>query len=389
MAHTETVPALRFIERDIVREDRGFLPYPNPLTHFPEDYPSVRCNYNEAALNLPRWLYEGTVRENLKKLDPLPVELCTDDEARLAFRQLSFFVSAYAWADCVGNIDAPHAKTIPANLAVPFTALAKRLGMKPILAYWMYAMYNFRVVNPAKPIRFDNLRLIQGFTIPPWDKDEAGFILPHVEIEAEAGSGLCAIPRAQIAVLENNPVAYCAYLRTMECSIREMAQTFRTIPSVCNPDYYFIHVRPWIFYFKDITYDGVGHFEQLKGETGAESTAVPSFDRALGIAHQENSLTQHLEQLKAYRPPDQAAWLEAIERGPSLKSYALAHRDMKEVRDAFNAVHDALIEFRTEHRDATVQYIKKKGRGEIATGGTHYEHFLGQLSEDTRQNMIT
>lgn len=384
----EKIPALRFVLDGTVSKHRGFLPCIDPLNHFGFDDP-VTAEYEETSRTLPKLLYDGEIRARLDRLPPLASEtLLNDEEAKLAFRMLSFFISAYAWADCARDVDAPQVKTIPENLAVPMNRLATRLGMKPILAYWMYAMYNFRTLNSEKPVRFDNLELLQHFTIPPWDKDESGFILPHVEIEAEAGPGLCAIADAHLAAARDDAKTLTERFAVMASALREMSETFRTIPSVCNPDHYYLHVRPWIFYFQNITYAGVGSFERLKGETGAESTVIPSFDRALGVEHKATSLTAHLEELKMYRPPEQAAWLRAIEEGPSLKQYVLKNRHIPELKDAFNDVHEAMVEFRREHFNAAIQYIKQKGRGTVATGGTHYERFLGDLIKETRENML-
>ncbi|MEK7636099.1 MAG: hypothetical protein AAB362_00180 [Patescibacteria group bacterium] len=378
----------------VVSKERGFLPKKDPqkLFCYPREHGELYRRYDEVTQNIPTMLYAGTLRAHLEKLPPLPIEdigfLENARDAKLAFRYLSFLVSAYAWADCVRDIDAPHAKTIPANLAVPFSALAKKLCVQPILAYWSYALSNFAVIDKEKPIEFSNLRLLQHFTVPPYDHDESGFILPHVEIEAEAGLGLCAIVTAKNAVFHRDISMFVSALSEISASLRTMSETFRTIPSVCSPDHYYLHVRPWIFYFKDITYEGVGHFDILKGETGAESAAIMSFDRALGVSHTETELTKHLEQLKMYRTPEQRAWLRAIEESSSIREFAILHKDDARVKDAFNDAHSALGEFRREHINAAIVYIKHKGRGDIATGGTHYERFLGKLIEETKASML-
>ncbi len=381
-------------EETVISKKRGFLPKKDLHKRFcyPRENGELYRRYDEAAQNLPAMLYAGTLRAHLETLPSLPIESVGffdgASDAKLAFRHLSFFVSAYAWADCVTDIDAPHAKTIPANLAVPFVALAEKLCVQPILAYWSYALSNFAVLDNKKPIEFSNLRLLQHFTVPPYDRDESGFILPHVEIEAEAGLGLCAIVTAKNAVFHGDDDGFVSALSEISASLRTMSETFRTIPSVCSPDHYYLHVRPWIFYFKDITYEGVGHFDLLKGETGAESAAIMSFDRALGVLHTETELTKHLEQLEFYRTPEQRAWLRAIEESPSIREFAVLRKDDARVKDAFNDAHIALGEFRREHINAAVQYIKCKGRGDIATGGTHYERFLGKLIEETEANML-
>jgi len=189
-------------------------------------------------------------------------------------------------------------------------------------------------------------------------------------------------------VVNENKEGFINALNSMHHALLDMGETFKTIPSVCSPEVYFKHVRPWIFYFQDITYEGVGHFERLKGETGAESPSIISFDCVLGVHHQPSELIDHLTELKDYRAPREREWILAIEAGPSLRAYATKNKTDANIRKAFNEAHDALAAFRMLHLEAAIQYIKKKGRGPIATGGTDYEKFLGKLIEETKENRI-
>ena len=387
MSGSTRISALEHV-RFGVRRDRGLLPWPNPLKQFPSGLPDVLYEIDALADRLPKYLYDGSIRMRLLRLPLVSLEKLEGSLLDLAFRHYSFFTSAYAWADCVKNLDAVHAAVIPYTLAIPFAAMAKKIGVPPILAYFMYAMHNFSVIDPAKPIQFDNLHLLQHFTIPPYDRDEDGFILPHVEIEAKAAPGLRAIPDAQHGARVGDKEEFIYALWQMESSLRAMARVLAAIPLVCSPEVYYRHIRPWIFYFRDIHYEGVGHFPVLKGETGAESSSILSFDHALSIHHEPTGLTDHLHELKSYRPSKQARWLRAIERGPSLRKFARKYRNDSHICGAFNAVHEALIDFRETHYKNALTYIKAKGRGDVATGGTHYEMFLTQLVRETRENMI-
>lgn len=382
------IPTLFFAENKIVREDRGLLPYPDPLEKFPDDFSGVFQEYNEVAENLPNYISSGSVRKRLEALPPLPVDMLEGKYAELAFRDECFFVSAYAWADCIWNVDAPHAESIPENRARTIHALALKIGVPPILVYWMYVMNNFALLDDTKPICFKNLRILQNFAALPFNEDEDGFILSHVEIEAESGPGLCAIPYAQLAALQGEGEEYIRYLEKISQTLLEMTETLKNIPSLCSPNWFFRYVRPWIFYFEQIVYDGVGHFEMLKGQTGAQSPSVISFVRALKISHKKTGLTDHLKELRPYRPPLQEKWLYAVEEGPSLKHFALKYKSDLRIKNAFNKANEALIAFRTAHFKAALMYIKDQGRGEIATGGTNYEKFLPQLIRETEANMI-
>lgn len=403
MLFYEKAPNLDFIVQEELYsdsqhsiEERGLLPRENPFDYFPEEENfRVFEPVDYVARHLPELLYSGGIRDEVRNLPFIPLrkvkELCDLRDKRYAemlFRHCSFIVSAYAWADCVKDIDAPHAVKIPANIAILFWFLAEQLRRKPILAYASYSMENFSLIDPEKPIRFNNLRLIQHFTIPEFQSHESGFILPHNDIEAKGGRGHVAIAFAQLAVSKGDKGEFVKNLLIMRDALMDMTQTLVMIPTVCSPDVYFIHVRPWIFYFKKIIYDGVGFFELLKGETGAESVGPTAHDYALRVRHTETELTKHLDALKEYRPLRQQDWLMRILIGPSLKKFAVEHKNDSAVKNAFNEADEALVELRRAHLRLAIQYIKEKGRGDIATGATHYEKFLGQLIKDTEDNMI-
>jgi indoleamine 2,3-dioxygenase len=52
-----------------------------------------------------------------------------------------------------------------------------------------YALFNYRVANPAKGLEYDNLRLIRAFERGHDPKSsEAGFILTHVDMVKESSA---------------------------------------------------------------------------------------------------------------------------------------------------------------------------------------------------------
>ncbi len=51
----------------------------------------------------------------------------------------------------------PPPASLPAVLAVPWVAVARRLGMPPVLTYSTYNLYNWRRLDPAGPVRLGNI----------------------------------------------------------------------------------------------------------------------------------------------------------------------------------------------------------------------------------------
>jgi indoleamine 2,3-dioxygenase len=63
-------------------------------------------------------------------------------------------------------------------------------GFKPFMEYaGSYALFNYRLVDSAKGLEYDNLRLIRAFEagLDP-SSSEAGFVLVHIAMVKESGS---------------------------------------------------------------------------------------------------------------------------------------------------------------------------------------------------------
>ena len=61
----------------------------------------------------------------------------------------------------------------------------------------------------------------------------------------------------------------------------------------------------------------------FRGETGAQSSIVPSLDAALGILHKDDPLRTYLVETRDYMPPKHRAFIEAIEQGrPFVSMYS-------------------------------------------------------------------
>jgi indoleamine 2,3-dioxygenase len=65
-----------------------------------------------------------------------------------------------------------------------------RAGFKPFMEYaGSYALFNYRLVDEAKGLEYDNLRLIRAFEcgLDP-ESSEAGFVLVHIAMVKESGA---------------------------------------------------------------------------------------------------------------------------------------------------------------------------------------------------------
>lgn len=73
----------------------------------------------------------------------------------------------------------------------------------------------------------------------------------HIEIEAEAGSGLLGLVQAHNAVQENEEDEVLQGLRSLAAAQESMRETLLRMPERCDPYVYYSRVRPYIHGWKD------------------------------------------------------------------------------------------------------------------------------------------
>src|SRR5205085_10568714 len=173
-------------------------------------------------------------------------------EIERLFVLFSYFTSAYVHSPGLPAVD-----RIPSYLAIPLVQVARRLERPPILSYASYCLHNWRRLDPAGPIALGNLALLQNFSLAGDGKaDEDWFILVHVDIEARAGAALRAVHAAPVVISDDDVGAMETLLETTADRLSAMNETLGRMPEGCSPDVYFRKVRPYIFGFTDLIYEG-------------------------------------------------------------------------------------------------------------------------------------
>jgi indoleamine 2,3-dioxygenase len=373
---------------------RGFLPETDPAACLPSEYSA----WEEAARQLPKLLAAGTARSVLGRLPLLETAPLTVSEA-LAERGmllLSYFGHAYVWGE------AEVVSRIPRAVAVPWCQLSRYLGRPPILSYASYALHNWRRLETEGPIALGNLALLQNFL---GGVDEEWFVLVHVEIEALAAAALTALGAMQRAVTEDDREAVLAGLTIIGATLARMHATLARMPQRCDPYIYYHRVRPYIHGWKDqpalsggVVYEGVvdyrGEPQLFRGETGAQSTIIPSFDGGLGIKHPPGPLSDYLDEMRLYMPPKHRRFLEAVEEGPSVRGYVAARPSDSELRDTYNLCVQELGRFRALHLDFAASYIYRQQQKNLAnpvaigTGGTPFMEYLEEHRQTTLRHLL-
>ncbi len=361
---------------------RGFLPERDPLIAFPSN--SEFAELDEIGRDLPSLLQDPGFRVYARSLDiPLWPEnrVAASDfpELRLYYLRVGFLASAY-----INQVGQEPSRVLPANLALPLCRACKLLNRPPILSYDGYALYNWKRFRSDGPIALGNIDTVQNFVHL---YDEHWFILVHVEIEAIAARILDRIATVQAALDANAPGPIDDAVWDIAGAINEQVRVLRRIPEKMDPALYYKTFRPYIRFFENVEYEAdvegarvaAGSAVRLRisfrGETGAQSSIMPLMVAFMKIPHRTSMLTAHLIDMRNYMPAEHRALIAAVEAMPSIRAVASEQN--------YNAVLDAMAEFRSVHYGWAQEYINRWTDDPRGTGGTPYMQWLKQLIDET------
>ena len=351
---------------------RGFLPEADPLTAFPPG--CELAVLDEIGRDLPSLLHDRGFRRHARELriPAWPDGWSVSDDLpalRLYYLRLGFLASGY-----VNQVGEEPATVLPANIAVPLARACALLARPPILSYDGYALYNWRRFRRDGPIALGNIDTIQNFVHL---YDEHWFILVHVEIEAIAAEILDAIARAAPALQAREAEPVNESLTRIGEAVRRQVAVLRRIPEKMDPRLYYRTFRPYIRFFENVVYEGVTQAPiDFRGETGAQSSIMPTLIAFLKIPHRPSPLMDHLADMRNYMPAQHRALRDHVAALPAVRDLA--------VPETFNAVLEAIATFRETHFGWARQYIQERTDDPRGTGGTPYLQWLEQLIDETR-----
>jgi len=374
---------------------QGFLPQKVPSKSY--SVQSESCDrIQEIASNLPKLLLTGKVQSTINKLsskdlsiDDLLINQASQD-LKLAMSHLSFIAHAYIWGDNKPN------ESIPSVLANPWVKVANNQGRPPILSYASYCLDNWFLIDPDDAISLENVGLINNFL---GGVDEDWFVTIHVCIENAAADAMAAC--AEIAMLEtDSPESKTIeLLKRIVISMQKVNEIFARMPEKCDPYIYYHRVRPFIFGTKDnpdlkngLIYKG--EFQNrpqfFRGETGAQSSIIPSLDGALQITHTKDHLRHYLNEMRDYMPPKHREFMEVLEKNSQVKKII---NGSNKLTSLYNDCLEEIRAFRAMHLEYAGTYIFKQaqiknpfGRGGstiTGTGGTPFMAYLKKHRDET------
>lgn len=277
---------------------------------------------------------------------------------------------------------------LPQNIAVPLVQVAQMIGAKPFMEYALsYALSNWRRIDKAAPVKFDNLSLIRSFSGLP---SESGFILVHVAMVAKTPKLVKATFSVLQAVQERNREDFDASMEEFGSVLQDINAVMEEMWARSKPaDYqkfrtFIMGVKNQPMFPNGVIYEGVSpHPMSFRGESGANDSIIPTADNLLELYDRmpNNPLTDILKDFREYRPIGHQIFLKYVyERAKQagVRSFALANS--KSALKYIQAL-DQVRDFRWRHWNFTKEYILKHTRHPVATGGSPIVSWLpNQLS---------
>ena len=378
----------------------GFLPDTEPLYHIDCSNADV-AKLKDLSLAIPKLLLTNKIRSQIDKLPSSffshDLSIYKEEELRSLNVQFSFLAHAYVWGDLNPS------KILPACLAKPWVKISEMLGRPAVLSYASYCLDNWHKIDSDEPVSLDNVALNYNFL---GGIDEDWFVTIHVCIEDKAKLAITSALNLALAFEENkvNKDLVLKDLSNVKESMMEVNHIFRKMPEKCDPYIYYHRVRPYIFGWKNnpdlpeglIYEDCFDNQPQLfRGETGAQSSIVPTLDALFNVVHERDELREYLDEMRLYMPPGHRELIEYVEKHSKLKEFINENEDLKQIYD--ECLQEVSI-FRTQHLQYAADYIHSQntkstlfgsgGSKVRGTGGTPFMKYLKKHRDETDKSKI-
>ncbi len=378
----------------------GFISSEQPLKYLNDKNQDEQI-LEDLACSIPKLLLTNKIR---KQIDELPdsffshdLSKYSEEELRLLNVQFSFLAHAYVWGDLVPS------KILCKAIAKPWSNISKMLGRPPILSYASYCLDNWHKINQDEGVNLDNVALNYNFL---GGIDEDWFVTIHVCIEHAANK---AIQSASDIALKTetsdcDEKVLLDELTSIKEAMLEVNHIFRKMPEKCDPYIYYHRVRPYIFGWKNnpALPDGLIYescFDEkpqlFRGETGAQSSIVPTLDALLNVVHERDELREYLDEMKSYMPPSHRELIKFIEDTSKVKEQVSGNKMLMELYD--DCCQEISI-FRSQHLRYAADYIHNQstkstlfgsgGSKVRGTGGTPFMKYLKKHRDETDSSKI-
>ncbi|XP_070579514.1 indoleamine 2,3-dioxygenase 2-like [Ptychodera flava] len=393
----ESRDSLDTLDAYYISPEYGYL-LPAPMTFLPESF----AEWNDIALHLTDFITDGSIRRKVEQMSVLDHgQLTSHRELRLAHLMLTGIAAAYVWTDGVKGVP----KILPRSVAVPLWRVSERLGVQPVVSHCSWSLANWKIIDQSKPATdLKNRELI--VTLPGGDTTKWFFLIPQ-QADLIGGLGITHAMAVKQAVLEGDEDHLVDNLNFLKSTVNRMEECINQTHELCDPEIFFHVLRQFIMGFGSQPFMTAGHggliFEGISdvpqkhlGDSAAQSPAVPIFDAALGVIHDDENENFH-ETMRQYMQPVHRKLIEDLRKGPSTKTFVDKCSNEK-TKKAYNDCLQALADFRSCHLKIVVRFItiplrkaeERKAENVIAegTGGSDVLNYLKSTRSATTDAML-
>ena len=378
----------------------GFISSQQPLKYLNDKNQDEQI-LEDLSCSIPKLLLTNKIR---KQIDELPdsffshdLSKYSEEELRLLNVQFSFLAHAYVWGDLVPS------KILCKAIAKPWSNISKMLGRPPILSYASYCLDNWHKINQDEGVNLNNVALNYNFL---GGIDEDWFVTIHVCIEHAANKAIQSASNIALKTETSDcdEKVLLEELTSIKEAMLEVNHIFRKMPEKCDPYIYYHRVRPYIFGWKNnpALPDGLIYescFDEkpqlFRGETGAQSSIVPTLDALLNVVHERDELREYLDEMKSYMPPSHRELIKFIEDTSKVKQQVSSNKLLMELYD--DCCQEISI-FRSQHLRYAADYIHNQstkstlfgsgGSKVRGTGGTPFMKYLKKHRDETDSSKI-
>ncbi|KJZ76326.1 hypothetical protein HIM_04408 [Hirsutella minnesotensis 3608] len=425
----------------MVSTTRGFLPRMDPIVVLPKEFDALESILQrmpvKTASGEPGLLARGELGAEVDGEFPdltAAMDLYEDNLPLMnaLYRDYSFLASAYLLEPCHerfvrGEGYGLGRQFLPRNISGPIARCAEICGFQPFMEYaGSYALFNYRLEDPAAGLEYSNLRLIRAFEhgLDP-ASSEAGFVLVHIDMVKNSGplvAGTMASLDVASRVAPGSP-GTAEQRRQLNAGLDKILGAMRRINGVMEtmwgksrPTEY-TSFRTFIFgitsqsMFPDgVVYEGLNGGKPLsfRGESGANDSMVPLMDNLLQVPMPDTPLTDILRDFRKYRPSNHKSFLLHVRDRSletDLKAFALGARRpasgsgdddadeeqrqlLRESRALWLQILNQVRDFRWRHWCFAREYILKRTSHPTATGGSPIVTWLPNQLEAVLGEMV-